>query len=113
MTLLIGFLHEQTRPDRDEYIDILWDNIHEGGQAQFSKLRVEDWFKSDEPYDFNSAMHYSSYNGYAIDPEKPTMVYKGTSKPVLPTSPELACLFIFIFDDFYSILKDKIIDTLL
>ena len=105
-------MHEQTRPDRDEYIDILWDNIDPAGYGQFSKMGFEEWFKSDEPYDFNSAMHYSSYNGYAIDPEKPTMVYKGTSKPVLPTSPELACLFIFIFDDFYSILKDKIIDTL-
>lgn len=27
---VLGLLHEQARPDRDEFVDILWDNIDEG-----------------------------------------------------------------------------------
>ena len=26
----LGFWHEHARPDRDDYVTILWDNIHEG-----------------------------------------------------------------------------------
>ena len=30
---VVGFWHEQNRPDRDKYVDILWDNIIDGEQC--------------------------------------------------------------------------------
>ena len=36
----LGFKHEQNRPDRDDYIDMHWDNIQAGGASQFY---IETW----------------------------------------------------------------------
>ena len=50
-----GFWHEQSRPDRDSYVEILWDNIIPDKQYNFWKKT-----KSIEhgPYDGHSIMHY-------------------------------------------------------
>lgn len=54
----IGIEHEQSRPDRDEYIQVLEDNIEPGQEGNFfinlSSYKVGE-------YDFNSIMHYSNY----------------------------------------------------
>lgn len=35
-----GFWHEQSRPDRDDYVTVLWDNIIPGMEFNFNKY---DW----------------------------------------------------------------------
>ncbi|OWA52627.1 putative Embryonic protein UVS.2 [Hypsibius exemplaris] len=60
----IGFYHEQSRLDRDEYVDINWSNIPEDKKDQFQKYTNTTAFG--ETYDFNSVLHYGMYD-FAID----------------------------------------------
>ena len=43
----LGFSHEQNRPDRDEYVDMHWDNIKAGGAGQFF---IQSWVDSSPPF---------------------------------------------------------------
>ncbi|XP_022068213.2 meprin A subunit alpha [Acanthochromis polyacanthus] len=54
----LGFYHEQSRSDRDDYVKIWWDQIEEGKEHNFNKY--EDDFITDlnTPYDYESVMHY-------------------------------------------------------
>ena len=56
---VLGFWHEQSRPDRDEYITIHEENIRTGYKSDFNKINDIDSLGL--PYDFNSIMHYSQY----------------------------------------------------
>nr|BAM93564.1 hatching enzyme [Pungitius sinensis] len=51
----LGFYHEHTRADRDNYISIKWDNIASYNQYNFVK-QESDYLNT--PYDYTSVMHY-------------------------------------------------------
>ncbi|XP_065335874.1 hatching enzyme 1.2-like [Cloeon dipterum] len=55
----LGFFHEQSRHDRDKYVQIFWHNVQAGQEHNFKKFdRVVA--TTNVPYDFNSVMHYST-----------------------------------------------------
>ncbi|XP_033752643.1 MAM and LDL-receptor class A domain-containing protein 1-like [Pecten maximus] len=56
----LGFWHEHTRPDRDQYIKVLWDNIAYHQETNFIKMDERDVVLLDR-YDYYSIMHYSVY----------------------------------------------------
>ncbi|XP_073424454.1 astacin-like metalloendopeptidase isoform X4 [Dendrobates tinctorius] len=68
----IGFFHEHTRMDRDNYIDILWQNMD---QAYYGNFNSADGNTFSIPYDYASVMHYNNY-AYSKDNILRTIVPK-------------------------------------
>ncbi|VDD96610.1 unnamed protein product [Enterobius vermicularis] len=74
MMHVVGFYHEHERWDRDDYIDIIWQNIDRAALDQFGKVDLSKTSYYGQPYDYKSILHYDSLafskNGY------PTMLPK-------------------------------------
>ncbi|UYV76956.1 MEP1B [Cordylochernes scorpioides] len=68
---VVGFEHEHSRSDRDDYLNIHWDNIMEGAEDQFAKLSPEDnWLIT--PFDYRSVMLYGQ-GAFSRDGRSKTM----------------------------------------
>uniref|UniRef100_A0A3P9LLY4 Metalloendopeptidase n=1 Tax=Oryzias latipes TaxID=8090 RepID=A0A3P9LLY4_ORYLA len=55
----LGFYHEQSRYDRDDYVTIVRDNILQGKEHNFKKVGNNVRTTHGTPYDYRSVMHYS------------------------------------------------------
>ncbi|XP_063298112.1 hatching enzyme 1.2-like [Pelobates fuscus] len=67
----LGFYHEQSRSDRDNYVDIIWQNINPDFTGNFN---VERTHNLGLPYDYGSVMHYPR-NAFRI---------KGSGNTIIP-----------------------------
>ncbi|XP_061588357.1 meprin A subunit beta [Cololabis saira] len=70
----LGFWHEQSRSDRDDYVQIMWDRISEGKEHNFNTYNDTTSSSLGVPYDYGSMMHYSK-NAFRNGTE-PTIVTK-------------------------------------
>ncbi|CAF3229134.1 unnamed protein product [Rotaria sp. Silwood2] len=63
-----SFDHEQSRPDRDDYVRVIWENIIPGMEGNFQKYSISQANTLNTPYDYGSIMHYGrdffSKNGF-------------------------------------------------
>ena len=61
----LGFLHTHQRPDRDEYVDVLFENITPQMVSQYEKITVQEWKDFGVEYSTKSNLHYDGrgYNG--------------------------------------------------
>ncbi|KAH0500281.1 Meprin A subunit beta [Microtus ochrogaster] len=55
----LGFWHEQSRSDRDDYVTIVWDRILSGREHNFNIYDDSESDSLNVPYDYTSVMHYS------------------------------------------------------
>merc|ERR1711962_709927 len=54
----IGLFHEQSRPDRDNFVTILTSNINPRNKHNFNKYTTSRIDSRGTPYDYDSMMHY-------------------------------------------------------
>jgi len=58
---VLGFYHEQSRPDRDSYITVNYGNIEAGKEHNFNKYAWGSTvLNQNTPYDWGSIMHYGA-----------------------------------------------------
>ncbi|XP_017002823.2 seminal metalloprotease 1 [Drosophila takahashii] len=57
----LGFYHQQSTWNRDEYVRIAEENITEGTEGNFNKYDNETVEDYGEPYDYSSVLHYTAY----------------------------------------------------
>jgi hypothetical protein len=69
----VGFIHEQSRADRDPYVEVLWDNIEDSKRGQFEKLPASYMeILGSSPFDYHSIMMYSP-RAFAKAPDLQTL----------------------------------------
>ncbi|XP_022245693.1 astacin-like [Limulus polyphemus] len=71
----LGFTHEQSRADRDNYVTINWDNISENQKYNFNKFTLSYIDHLGESYDYRSIMHYHAWS-FALNRNYPTLTPK-------------------------------------
>ncbi|UJR13263.1 hypothetical protein I4U23_000283 [Adineta vaga] len=83
LTHVLGFYHEQSRPDRDSYVSIQWDNINPINAFNFVKYNDTDVDTQMTSYDYGSVMHYErnafarNISGLTIIPTQNTTAFIG------------------------------------
>lgn len=62
----LGFYHAQSATDRDDYVEILWENIKPGKEHNFNKYGSDKITDFGVGYDYGSVMHYSR-TSFSVD----------------------------------------------
>ena len=80
----LGFIHEQSRPDRNQFISINWDNIDEKYHLQFDMVS-DALFEAEKgsPFDYHSIMLYSP-QAFALRNDVPTMRSTAATEQISP-----------------------------
>ena len=77
---VVGFWHEQNRPDRDKYVKVLYPNIVPDETRNFHPRKESEVDSLGVTYDFNSVMQYSK-SAFAVSP---SMITIETREPGIP-----------------------------
>lgn len=73
----LGFIHEHSRTNRDDFVKVLWENIETRYQSQFA-IAPEKWMEAlrGTPFDFQSIMIYRP-DSFAKNPGLTTLEARG------------------------------------
>lgn len=89
---VIGLEHEHTRPDRDAYIQIHWDNIVEDKRHNFDVAPSGSELFGD--YDYASIMHYGSdfFSRNGMDTIEPVFAGAAIGQRIAPSAGDVAAV---------------------
>ncbi|KAL1396728.1 hypothetical protein pipiens_010316 [Culex pipiens pipiens] len=73
----LGFRHMQSTYNRDDYVEIVWDNIQPGSENNFLLYGPDRVSNFGAEYDYGSVMHYSS-TAFSINGQKTIVALKET-----------------------------------
>ncbi|XP_056150628.1 meprin A, alpha (PABA peptide hydrolase), tandem duplicate 1 [Lampris incognitus] len=71
----LGFYHEQSRTDRDDYVDIWLDKVIPGFEHNFDKYNDDFITDQNTAYDYESIMHYRPFS-FNKNEREPTITTK-------------------------------------
>ncbi|XP_035705615.1 zinc metalloproteinase nas-4 isoform X2 [Folsomia candida] len=77
----LGFWHEQSRPDRDQYVTVYYENIKEGMAYNFHKQSWANVQNLSRDYDTGSIMHYGAY-AFSKGKGLPTILPKNPNEQI-------------------------------
>jgi hypothetical protein len=72
----LGFIHEQNREDRDQFLQIFWNNIDENFHEQFKIIPSQFHLSQNHPlmeFSFETIMIYHPF-AFSLEPERPAML---------------------------------------
>lgn len=78
---VIGFWHEQSRPDRDQHVEVIAANVLPGFEFNFNKKAENEIDSQGVGYDYNSIMHYDR-NAFARFSSFDTLLARDRSIPI-------------------------------
>lgn len=104
----LGFLHEQNRSERDNWVTIMTQNIQRGTENNFAKASAKTTTAFGVQYDYGSVMHYST-NAFSAN-GKPTIVAKVSW---IPSFAVLVCDFVCFWFVFFFIFIVTLTELLL
>lgn len=86
-----GFMHEQNREERDQYIDVMYPNIMRGYESNFIKAQKGSTSGFGVGYDYGSVMHYSA------------QAFSSNGQPTIRTKVNFIWLSLFFHTRIYRI----------
>lgn len=85
----LGFIHEQSRPDRDKYVQVQWENIEGKYVSQFEMMPYEFMGPAkDTDFDYESIMLYGTH--FFVKESHLINMKSLTSIPIAPSSTGLS-----------------------
>ncbi|XP_029720896.2 seminal metalloprotease 1 [Aedes albopictus] len=75
----LGFMHMQSTYNRDEYVEIVWENIQPGTENNFRMYDSDRVSNFGTDYDYGSVMHYSA-TAFSINGEKTIVALQETDE---------------------------------